>query len=287
MKLFDNITIIGVGLIGGSLARACKQRGLVETITGFGRNRANLEKAVSLKFINRYSTDIKEAVKDADLVVLCSPVGTLVPRVREMLPALKEGCIVTDAGSVKTSVVREIDALMPGSVLYVGAHPIAGGERSGIKASAPNLFDGAACIVTPTEKTDQEALKKVLKFWEAVGMRTHTMDTEEHDYIFGAVSHLPHIVAYALMNTIGELKTNNQQPITLFSGGGLKDITRIASGDPVMWRDIFLANKQPTIELLGQFRDTLDQLKVWIEKEDGESLKQAFTEANKYRFNLV
>lgn len=287
MKLFENITIIGVGLIGGSLARACRQRGLAGTITGCGRNKAKLEKGVSLKIIDKFSTDPKEAVKDADLVVVGAPVGSIAGLIREILPALKSGCIVTDVGSVKNSLVREVDGFIPDSVHFVGAHPIAGGERSGIEASNPLLFEGALCIVTPSEKTNMEALEKVVELWGNVGMKVQALDAVEHDYIFGAVSHLPHLVAYALMNTLGVLKTRNGEPITLYSGGGLRDATRIASSDPVMWRDIFLSNKQSTLELLGQFRERLDEMQDWIEKEDGESLERAFSAANKYRYNLV
>lgn len=287
MKLFEKITIIGVGLIGGSLARACKQRGLAEVITGCGRNRSNLEKGVSLNIIDEYATDPKVAAQDADLVVVCAPVGSIAKLIREILPILKPGCIITDAGSVKGSLVCEVDEFITDTVHFVGSHPIAGGERSGIEASNPKLFEGASCIVTPNEKTSLEALKKVVAFWENVGMKVQALDTAEHDYIFGAVSHLPHIVAYALMNTLGVLKTKNKEPITLYSGGGLRDTTRIASSDPTMWRDIFIANKQPTLELLQQFRSTLDKMQDWIEKEDAESLEQAFSDANKYRHNLV
>ncbi|MFQ5451667.1 MAG: prephenate dehydrogenase [Nitrospinaceae bacterium] len=287
MKLFNQITLVGVGLLGGSLARVCRERGLVGSIVGFGRNSANLEQARELGVIDICAPDLSSAVENADLVVLCSPVGTIVSRVKEMLPSIKPGCIITDVGSVKAPLVRGIEALVPKTVHYVGSHPIAGGEKSGLAASSSHLFQNAKCIVTPTPQTDAEALARVSEFWQKVGMEVLTMNAEEHDYIFGAVSHLPHIVAYALMNTVGEISTKNYSQITSLSGQGFKDITRIAASDPVMWRDICVSNKEPVLTLIDEFQSTLQRLKTWIEKEDAGALEQTFEMANKYRFNLI
>ena len=287
MKPFKQITILGIGLIGASLAYACKQRKLVDKVIGFGRNAGNLKKAQVKNVIDSGSTDLKTAVTGSDLIVLCTPVGVLVERIREMIPFLQKGCIITDAGSVKGPLVEEIDALMPDTVHYVGAHPIAGGERSGLEAANADLLTGAKCIITPTANTQAEALQRVTGFWTEVGMQTLTMDAHEHDTVFGALSHLPHVVAYALMNTVANVKTASHGDILSMSGGGLKDITRIASSDPVMWRDICLKNKRPVVTLINQFQSALENIKTLIEQDQADALQETFADANVHRGKLV
>lgn len=287
MKLFKKMTVIGVGLLGASLAKACKERGLVEEIVGYGRNRENLEKAKSLKIIDHCPADLTEAVKDADLVVLCTPVSTLVPLMQNMASAVRPGTLITDVGSVKEPVVSGIDKLVPEGVFFVGSHPIAGGENSGLEASTANLYQDARCIVTPTDATDKTALEKISALWQAVGMKVVSLSAEEHDFVFGAVSHLPHIVAYALMNTLGALKTPDGREVTTYSGAGLRDITRIASSDPVMWRDICLSNREHSLNLIDLFQNKLEEIRSTIERSDGEELKNEFTAANKYRLSVI
>jgi prephenate dehydrogenase len=214
-------------------------------------------------------------------------VGVLVERVREMIPFLQSGCIITDAGSVKGPLVEEIDALVPNTVHYVGAHPIAGGEQSGLEAANADLLTGAKCIITPTASTQAEALQRVTGFWTEVGMQTLTMDAHEHDTVFGALSHLPHVVAYALMNTVANVKTSSHGDILAMSGGGLKDITRIASSDPVMWRDICLKNKLPVVTLINQFQSALENIKTLIEQDQADALQETFADANVHRGKLV
>ncbi len=287
MSLFGQITIVGVGLLGGSLAQISRQRGLADKVVGYGRNRAKLEKARTLDIIDSYEDDLQAAVAQADLVVLCSPVSVMTPLVREMVSFLRPGCLVTDVGSVKKPLVGEIQALMPDGAYFVGSHPIAGGEKSGFEASRADLFQNEKCIVTPTPKTNPSALKKVRELWEQVGMEVFIMDVEEHDLIFGAVSHLPHVIAYVLMNTIGGISTKNHEDVTSFAGNGLKDITRIASSDPGMWRDICLSNKKPVLNLIDNFQGTLQQVRNLIANEDSRLLEQAFETAKKYRLNLT
>ncbi len=287
MKLFGKMTVIGVGLLGASLARACKERGLVEEITGYGRNRENLEKARVLKVIDHCSTDLAEAVKDADLVVLCTPVTSIIPLIQNMISKIRPGTLITDVGSVKEPIVMEAEKLVPEGVYFVGSHPIAGGENSGLEASTADLYQNAKCIVTPTGKTNNKALEKISALWQAVGMQVINLSAEEHDFVFGAVSHLPHIVVYALMNTLGALRTQDDREVTAFSGAGLKDITRIASSDPVMWRDICLSNRNHSLDLIDRFQNKLDEIRSTIEKGDGQALKEEFIAANKYRLNVI
>ena len=287
MKLFNKMAVVGVGLLGASLAKACRKYNLVEEISGYGRNPANLKKAKSLGVIDYYSVDLAEAVQDSNLIVLCTPVSRIVPLIESLLPHLKVGSVITDVGSVKGPLVHEADKLMPEGVFFVGSHPIAGGEKSGLEASREDLFCDAKCILTPTPKTDTQALEKVGALWESVGMDTCTLDADEHDFVFGAVSHLPHIVAYALMNTLGALKTNQDHEVTGYSGAGLKDITRIASGDPVMWRDICLLNQKHSLDLINRFQKKLNEISSLIEKNDGQALEEAFSAANKYRMKVI
>ena len=287
MKLFQKVTIIGVGLLGASLAKACKGRGLVDEITGYGRNCENLRKAKDLKIIDHYSGDLSEAVSDADLVVLCTPVSTIVPLIQSLVSQVQPGTIITDVGSVKESVVHRAEKLIPEGIFFVGSHPIAGGENSGLESSTESLYQDTKCIVTPTEKTDTTALKKISALWNALGMNVISLSAEEHDFIFGAVSHLPHIVAYALMNTLGGLKTPNNLEVTGFSGAGLRDITRIASSDPVMWRDICLSNRNHSLSLINRFQNKLEEIRNTIERGDGQELEKEFVAANKYRLNVI
>ena len=287
MKLFGKIAVIGVGLLGASLAKACKERGLVDEVVGYGRNRENLEKAKELNIIDHCPADLSEVVSDADLIVLCTPVSTIVPLIQNLIQQVKPGALITDVGSVKDSVVHGADKVVPEGIFFVGSHPIAGGENSGLEASTANLYQDAKCIVTPTDKTDTTALEKINALWHAVGMKVISLTTDEHDFIFGAVSHLPHIVAYALMNTLGSLKTPENRDVTAFSGAGLKDITRIASSDPVMWRDICLSNRNHSLDLIDRFQNKLEKIRNTIEKGDGQELKKEFIAANKYRLNVV
>jgi prephenate dehydrogenase len=269
------------------LAKACHKYNLVEEISGFGRNRENLVKAKSLGVIDHCAKDLPEAVKGVDLVVLCTPVSKIVSLIESLLPHLKQGVVITDVGSVKGPLVHQLDDLMPEGIFFVGSHPIAGGEKSGLEASREDLYLNAKCILTPTPKTNAHALGKVDTLWKAVGMETLTLDADEHDFVFGAVSHLPHIVAYALMNTLGALRTKQDHEVTAYSGGGLKDITRIASSDPVMWRDICLSNQTNSLDLIDRFQKTLNDLRSVIEKNDGKALEKAFVAANKYRMKVI
>ena len=287
MNPFERVSIIGVGLLGGSLAKVLRKLGLAKSIVGYGRNKANLDGAKKLKIIDDVAPNIQSAAKDADLIVFCSPVQTIAQLAMEMSPHIKPGCLVTDVGSTKETLISEIEKFFPEGISFIGAHPIAGGEMSGFRLSSDTLFDGAHCIITPTDKTDPEALKKAIKLWETIGMQVSIMDAKEHDFIFGAVSHLPHVLIFALMNTLGGLKSENHDQITSFSGAGLRDITRIAASEPAMWRDICLSNKDSILYFLDLFQKNLGHLRSGIEQENGILLTQQFKIANQHRLKLI
>ena len=287
MNPFERVSIIGVGLLGGSLAKVLRKLSLAKSIVGYGRNKANLNEAKNLNIIDDVAPDIQSAAKDADLIVFCSPVQTIAQLAMEMSPHIKPGCLVTDVGSTKETLISEIEKFIPEGISFIGSHPIAGGEMSGSRLSSDTLFDGAHCIITPTDKTDPKALKRAIELWKTIGMQVSLMDAKEHDFIFGAVSHLPHVLIFALMNTLGDLKSENYDRITSFSGAGLRDITRLAASEPAMWRDICVSNKDSILYFLDQFQKSLNQLRSGIEQENGTLLTRQFEIANQHRLNLI
>ncbi|MBI5748010.1 MAG: (d)CMP kinase [Nitrospinae bacterium] len=282
---FKTITIIGVGLIGGSFARVCKEKKLADRIIGFGRDEKNLKKAVELKVIDSYTQNLKEAVRDSDFILLATPVSTIIEIAREMMPYLKKGAIITDAGSVKGEIVREIDKILPEGIFFVGAHPIAGTEKSGVEASFLDLFVGSRCVMTPVLKTDPVALEKVKEIWKETGSEVILMDADKHDRYLAAVSHLPHAVAYALVNAVGGLD-EKEKGVLSFSAGGFRDFTRIAASHPAMWRDIFLMNKREVVGMINLFQSTLEDIKEAISSSDGKKLEKEFEKARNIKFNL-
>lgn len=280
--LFKQITIIGVGLIGGSLGLALKKEKNVKTIVGYGRRRGALHKAVSINAIDRYCLTLEKAVKDAELVLLATPVGTFEALCRLMAPHLKASTIVTDAGSVKGDFVGTLTALLPTDVHFVGGHPIAGREKSGVMAATGVLYKGCRTILTPTPETNRDALKKVAALWESVGAKVSEVDPYDHDRILSFVSHLPHVVAYALMETMMHTRIASLSPVE-YSAGGLRDFTRIAASSPEMWRDIFLSNKKAVIEGIDAYQETIETIKKKILNDDGEGLIEIFRRANDIR----
>ena len=280
--LFDRMAIVGVGLIGGSLAKAVKEKRLVGEVLGVGRSEERLESARKLGIIDRYSTRMDGILGEADLVVVAGPVGVIVDLIREMIPFLKKGTIITDVGSVKTKIVEEVEAFIPDSLYFVGGHPIAGTENSGFEASFPTLFEGRKCIITPVSTTNSHALKRVKDLWTRVGSKVACMDGEEHDEVFAAVSHLPHIVAYSMVNSLLKMR-GVEKNIFSFSAGGFNDFTRIAASHPVMWRDIALMNKDKLLAAIKLFQEYLDELKKAIEREDAERLLSEFQKSREFK----
>jgi len=276
---FNRVTIIGVGLIGASFALAMKKRGLCTYIVGSGRNRENLIKARERSIIDSFESDPAEACRDSDLILLSTPVGSFVDIVQKSRTAFKKGAVITDAGSVKGNLVSEIEKLMPEDVHYVGAHPIAGSDRSGIDSSSAELFEDAQCIITPTRNSDSGALKVVGDLWESLGSCIMTMEPERHDRIYAAVSHLPHLIAYAIVNTVAEVDVSYLE----FSGQGFKDTTRIACSSHELWRDICLLNRENLIEMISVFRKNLDALSQYLKAADSDSLEREFLKARTLR----
>ena len=284
-KILDSLAVIGVGLIGGSLAGALKASGAVGTVVGFGRNPENLATALDRGFVDHVTTDLAEAVSAADVVLLATPVSTLVKFFPEVVGHLKPGATLTDAGSVKGSVVESARATLGSHFAqFVPAHPIAGRERSGAAAADIDLFRNHWVVLTPVEETDAQALQMVRGMWECVGAKVRCMDTAVHDRILGMTSHLPHAVAYALVQQLGDL--DGLEDYSSMTAGGFLDITRVASSDPVMWRDIFVHNADITADLIADHRGVLERLEEIVRRRDGEELEVWFQRAKKLRSEL-
>jgi len=281
---FNQAAIIGVGLIGGSLGMILRRKGLASRVVGVGRRIENLKTAVELGAIDRYVVDPKDGVKDADLVVLATPVDTYDRHLKEWASCLKPGTIVTDVGSIKGGLVEQSERAMPANVHFVGGHPIAGKEKTGVAAGSEQLFAGARCILTPTKRTNQQALEQVRIMWQETGSIVLTMDPHLHDKILGAVSHLPHAAAFALMNALIDIRA--QVPaldLAGHSGGGLRDTTRIAASSPEMWRDIFLWNRDNLVAFIEAYERSLGELKRLIRAGDAAGIEKALERAKQER----
>jgi prephenate dehydrogenase len=282
---FNKVTVIGVGLIGGSLAIKLKEKKLAHTIVGVGRGIANLEAAKRLGVVDSFTRDVTEGVKGSDLVVVAVPVQSILPVIKAAAPYIEKGSIVTDVGSVKKDVVKNAESLMPEGVSFVGAHPVAGTENSGVEAASSGLFEGRKCIITPTANTDKEVLEVVKRIWEEAGARVICMDAERHDIVLAAISHLPHMIAYSLVNTVSDIESHNEE-ILSYSAGGFMDFTRIASSSPEMWRDICTMNSDAIVEMIELFEKRLKALRRLIEEGDSEGLKGEFERAKNLRDSL-
>ncbi len=275
--LFQQMTIIGVGLIGGSLARAARERALCARFVGAGRSLGNLERAVALGVVDRYEKDHCKAVRDSDLVVVCTPVQASVRVTEAILPDMASGALLTDVGSVKAPYVRAVEGMDLGEARFLAAHPVAGAEKSGVEASFSSLFEGHQTILTPTQRTDHEALECLRALWEGVGARVEALDPETHDSVMADVSHLPHLAAYAMMKAAlegGGLR---------YAAGGFRDFSRIASSSPEMWREICMDNQKALLRSLDVFERNLGDLRRFVEAGDTESLECAFRQAKEGR----
>ncbi len=281
-KVINKLCIIGVGLIGGSLARALKKSGAVGEVIGSGRNTAHLEKAKSLGVIDAFETDISLAVKGCDMVVVAVPLGAMQSVFEKIAPVITSDMIITDVGSAKGSVVKAAQAAFKDiPATLVPGHPIAGTEKSGVEASFPELYENRRIIITPLETSSTTAISKVKSMWQACGADVIETTIEHHDEVLAATSHLPHMLAFSLVDTLAKMDAKNE--IFDFAAGGFRDFTRIASSDPDMWRDICLANGDALVEMIKKFSDDLHLLSEAIEKNDSSYLKETFLRAKKAR----
>jgi len=283
---FKKTAVIGVGLIGGSLAVELRSEGLTDEIVGIGRGRANLETALSLGVVDSVTTDVAQGVEGADLVVVSVPVLKIADVIRMAAPVLTPPCIIMDVGSVKKAVIDAVEPLVPEGVRFVPTHPIAGTEDSGAGAAFKGPFKDRLCVLTPTDNTDKEALEAVRSVWRLAGSNIVEMDAVTHDRIFAAVSHLPHMIAYTLVNTVAAAG-GDETDMVRFSAGGFRDFTRIASSSPEMWTDICVMNSEFIVEMMDNFSSRLEVLKRLISRGDLDGIKEEFRKAKKVRDSLI
>ena len=280
------VAIVGVGLIGGSLGMALRKKRLAREVWGLGRNRGRLQGAKKLGAVDEISTDWKEGLKDADVVFICTPVGTIARIIQRIAPFLKKGTIVSDVGSVKRTVVGKAEKACPKNVYFVGGHPMAGSEKSGVESARANLFAGATSILTPQKTTSPRALKVVRSIWEKIGARILLLSPEEHDLTIAAVSHLPHLAAVSLVNVVDDLQKKHKEVFSL-PAGGFKDTTRIASGSPLLWRDIFLNNEKAILKMTGRFKRALEKIEKLVVSEKKQELLRELNRAREIREKII
>jgi cyclohexadieny/prephenate dehydrogenase len=285
--LFDRLALIGSGLIGSSIARAARAQGAARTIVATARSAATRKRVSELGIADHVAETNVEAVKGADLVIVCIPVGQSGAVAKEIGPHLAPGATLSDVGSVKAAVLREMAPHLPAGVHFVPAHPVAGTEYSGPDAGFAELFVDRWCILTPPQTADQHAVERLAAFWRLFGAKVEVMSAEHHDLVLAVTSHLPHLIAYTIVGTAFELREVTRSEVLKFSAGGFRDFTRIASSDPIMWRDIFLANKDAVLEVLGRFTEDVAELTRAIRRGDGQMLFDIFTERRAIRRGII
>jgi prephenate dehydrogenase len=279
---FNHAAIVGLGLIGGSLARDLKEKKLAGKVSAYGRNMERLKAARSMGLIDECHERFEDGSADIDVAVIATPVGIIAEQARAIAPYLRRGAIITDVGSVKGPIVAELAARLPAGISFIGGHPIAGTENSGYEASLSGLFENRACILTPVPDADAGVLERIKGLWEAVGSRVVVMDVATHDKIIAAISHLPHMVAFSLVNALVEMK-DFEQNILQYSAGGFRDFTRIAASDPVMWRDIALMNREHLLTTLDFFQRSLGELRDAIQAGNSSRLEELFRQSRDTR----
>ena len=285
--MFKQITIVGFGLIGSSIARGVIRHGLANRIVCADVSREVCEKVQELNLAAEVYTDVSKSVRGSDLVILCVPVGAMAAVAEKIASSLEPGCIVTDVGSVKSAVMAALQPRLPAKVHLVGGHPIAGTEHSGPQAGFAELFVNRWCILTPLPHTELRAVEKLTGFWEALGSNIEIMEAGHHDLVLGITSHLPHLIAYTIVGTATDLEEDMKGEVIKFSASGFRDFTRIAASDPVMWRDVFLNNKDAVLEILQRFTEDLTAMQKAIRKGDGEFLYRHFKETRDIRRAII
>ncbi|MCM5554431.1 prephenate/arogenate dehydrogenase family protein [Pleomorphomonas sp. NRK KF1] len=285
--VFHRLAIIGIGLIGSSIARAARLNGLVDEIVISDQSPVILKRAEELTLGDSYCDNAGDAVVDADLVIACVPVGAAEAIAKAIAPHLKPGAVVSDVGSVKGSVVRQMKPYLPANVHFIPAHPVAGTEYSGPDAGFPELFVNRWSIVCPDEDTDPKALDRLVAFWAGMGANVECMSAERHDLVLAITSHLPHLIAYNIVGTAADLEKVTESEVMKFSAGGFRDFTRIAASDPTMWRDVFLHNKDAVLEVLGRFQEDLFALQRQIRWGEGDRLYDLFSRTRSIRRGIL
>jgi cyclohexadieny/prephenate dehydrogenase len=285
--MFNKICIIGLGLIGSSLARIIKAQNMAETLVAVDINPKVCDKVLELGIADKATTSLSTGAEGADLVILCSPTGTMALVAKGIADYLKSGAIVTDVGSVKSSVVKDLRENLPEGIEIVPGHPIAGTEHSGPEAGFTELFEGRWCILTPLPETSLLAVEKVSALWQACGAKIEIMEAQRHDLILAITSHLPHLIAYSIVDTASGLEEETKSEVIKFSASGFRGFTRIAASDPVMWRDVFLNNREAVLEILGRFTEDLSALQKAIRKGDGDYMFDVFSRTREIRRQIV
>jgi cyclohexadieny/prephenate dehydrogenase len=285
--LFGRLALIGLGLIGSSIARVVRRKRLVGKIVGAEASDDVRKRVIQLGLVDSMAKSAAAAVEGADLVILCTPVGAMGEVAQEIAPHLKPGAIVTDVGSVKGAVLAALAKHLPKGVHLLPAHPVAGTEQSGPDAGFATLFLNRWCILTPPEGSDQKAVARLAEFWKAAGAHVEIMSAAHHDLVLAITSHVPHLIAYNIVGTAADLETVTQSEVIKFSAGGFRDFTRIAASDPTMWRDVFLNNKEAVLEMLGRFTEDLTALQRMIRDGDGQGLFDLFTRTRAIRRGII
>jgi len=285
--IFKKLALLGIGLEGSSIALKARAEGLVDHISIYTRSLETLDKARKLNLGDDYSTDAVSAVKDADFIVLCVPLGAMKTVAETIAKAIKPGAILSDVGSSKTSVIADITPTLKKTVHFVPAHPIAGTEHSGPEAGVVDLFMGRWCVLTPDENTQTDAIAQVKSFWQGCGSMVEIMDAAHHDQVLAITSHLPHLIAYTIVDTATNLEQDLQKEVIKFSASGFRDFTRLAASDPVMWRDVFLNNRDAVLDILSQFSEDLTALRRAIRRGEADTLQDVFERTRKIRRAII
>ncbi len=285
--MFKKVCIIGCGLIGSSLARAIKKFNLSEKIVSSNRSDIVNKKVLELKMVNDSSSDTQKMVKDSDLIIIATPLSSYENVILKIKNSLKSGTILTDVGSVKERVISLVEKAIPKDVSWIPSHPIAGTEESGPESGFSELFKNRWCILTPSKKAKEKDINTLKSFWKKIGSKVDIMDAKQHDYILSITSHIPHLVSYNIVSTSINIQEEKQSSIIKYSAGGLRDFTRIAASNPIMWRDIFIQNKANTTKEIEKFIANLEDLKNAIENEDGKKLEEIFIKTKKIRKEII
>jgi len=285
--MFEKIAVLGLGLIGSSICHGVKAQGLAKVVVGHAKSAETRKVALEIGLVSEVFENPADAVKGADLVILCAPVGACAALAEATGKHLREGAIFTDVGSVKGAIVRDCAPHLPLNVHFIPGHPIAGTEQSGPRSGFAELFHHRWCILTPVAGTDVAAIEKLTKFWEALGSNVDVMTADHHDLVLAITSHLPHLIAYNTVATAADLETVTDSEVIKYSASGFRDFTRIAASDPTMWRDVFLNNKEAVLEMLGRFTEELAVLQRAVRWGDGETLFNLFTRAREVRRGII